>query len=162
MDNKETFIAAIQECEGFIYKLASAYTNTDNDRRDLMQEITYQLWKSFHTFGEQSKVSTWIYRVALNVAVRQLKQSKKRVQTVAINEQVFSHTDSSSYDEDRWNLLRQQIETLGLLDKGIVMLYLEGKSHDKIAEVTGISKSNVGTRIQRIKEKLKQQITKQL
>ena len=162
MDKKERFIAAIAESEGFIYKLASTYTSTATDQRDLVQEIIYQLWKSFHTFSEQSKLGTWIYRVALNTAVYQLRQSKKQVQTITIDEQVLSHTDAgTSHEEEKWNLLRQQIETLNLLDKGIVMLYLEGKSHDEIADITGISKSNVGTRLQRIKEKIKQRISKQ-
>jgi len=65
VDKKEKFIAAIKENEGFIYKLASAYTNNTDDKHDLVQEIIYQLWKSFQTFSEQSKLSTWIYRVEI-------------------------------------------------------------------------------------------------
>ncbi len=72
---KEKFIAAIKENEGFIYKFASAYTNTIDDKHGLVQEIIYQLWKSFQTFSEQSTLSIWIYRVALNVAIYQLKKS---------------------------------------------------------------------------------------
>lgn len=161
MDDKERFIAAIKGSEGFIIKLASAYTNTTEDKNDLAGEIIYQLWKSFHTFSEGAKISTWIYRVALNTAIYQLKQSKKKVPTVPINEEIFSHADTSMGDEDKWNTLKQQINRLNLLDRGIIMLYLEGKSYDEIADITGISKSNVGTRLQRIREKIKQQINKQ-
>jgi RNA polymerase sigma factor (sigma-70 family) len=160
---KEKFIAAIKDNEGFIYKLASAYTNNTDDRHDLVQEIIYQLWKSFQTFSEQSKLSTWIYRVALNVSIYQLKKSKKTVSTVPIDEQALNYQENTGNEsEEKWKVFRQQIENLNLLDKGIVMLYLDNKSYDEIAEIIGISKSNVGTKLLRIKEKLKQQINKTL
>lgn len=78
MDKKERFIAAIKENEGFIYKIASVYTNNIEDKNDVVQDIFYQLWKSFDTFNQQSSLSTWIYRVALNVAIYQLKVFKKK------------------------------------------------------------------------------------
>lgn len=163
MDKKEQFIIAIKENEGFIYKLASAYTNNTDDKHDLVQEIIYQLWKSFETFREQSKLSTWIYRVALNVAIYQLKKSRKNVVTVPIDEQVLNyHDNTGNENEEKWKVFRQHIENLNLLDKGIVMLYLDNKSYDEIAEIIGISKTNVGTKLSRIKEKLKQQINKNL
>lgn len=161
MDKKEQFIKALKENEGFIYKLASAYTNSTDDKHDLVQEIIYQLWKSFQTFRQQSKLSTWIYRVALNVAIYQHKKSKKSVETVPINEQVLNYRENTGNENDeKWKVLRQQIENLNLLDKGIIVLYLDNKSYDEIAEIIGISKSNVGTKLSRIKEKLKQQINK--
>ncbi len=163
MDKKEKFIADIKENEGIIYKIASVYTNSINDRNDLVQEIIYQLWKSYDSFDYQSGISTWMYRVALNVALYQLKVSKKRVLTVPMEEQAFDHpvTDSSEYEE-KWKIFRQQIDKLNLLDKAIVLLYLDNKSYDEIAEITGISKTNTGTKLLRIKEKLKTQILKNL
>ena len=162
MDKKEKFIAAIKENEGFIYKLASAYTNNTDDKHDLVQEIIYQLWKSFQTFSEQSKLSTWIYRVALNVAIYQLKKSRKIISTVPIDKQALNyHEHAGDEMEEKWKIFRQQIENLNLLDKGIVLLYLDDKSYDEIAEITGISLSNVGTKLSRIKEKLRKQILKQ-
>ena len=159
MDIKETFITAIKENEGFIFKIASVYTNNRDDKNDLVQEIIYQLWKSYESFNHQSSLSTWMYRVALNVAIYQLKVSKKRVSTVPIEGQVLDHheSDTSQIDE-KWKVFRQQIESLNLLDKGIVMLYLDHKSYDQIAEIIGISTSNVGTKLSRIKEKLRTQI----
>jgi RNA polymerase sigma factor (sigma-70 family) len=163
VDKKEKFIAAIKENEGFIYKLASAYTNNTDDKHDLVQEIIYQLWKSFQTFSEQSKLSTWIYRVALNISIYQLKKSKKNVLTVPIDEQALNYQENpGNENEEKWKVFRQQIENLNLLDKGLVMLYLDNRSYDEIAEIIGISKSNVGTKLLRIKEKLKQQINKNL
>jgi len=161
VDKEERFITAIKQHERFIYKLASAYTSTTEDKHDLVQEIIYQLWKSFESFSEKSALSTWMYRVALNVAIYQLKRSKKNIATVPIDEQALNYHEQGSQEaEEKWKLFRQQIEQLNLLDKGIVLLYLDNKSHDEIAEITGISKSNVGTKLSRIKEKLKQQINK--
>ena len=162
MFKKETFIAAIKENEGILFKIASVFTNTVDDRNDLIQEIIYQLWKSYGSFKQQSRFSTWMYRVALNVAIYQHKVSKKRILTVPIEDQLYHYqqNDDSGMDE-KWKLFRQQIEELNLLDKAIVTLYLDNKSYDEIAEVIGISSSNVGTKLSRIKEKIKTRILKQ-
>jgi RNA polymerase sigma-70 factor (ECF subfamily) len=163
VEKKEIFIAAIKEKEKFIYKIASLYTNNSDDKKDLVQEILYQLWKSFDTFNQKSSFSTWVYRVALNVAIYQLKISKKRIVTVPIDEQVSKHpVNDNTENEEKWLLFKQQIDKLNLLDKGIVMLYLENKTYDEIGEIIGLKTSNVGTKISRIKEKMKQQILKQI
>ena len=162
MFKKETFIDAIKENEGILFKIASVYTNTEDDKNDLIQEIIYQLWKSYGSFKQQSRFSTWMYRVALNVAIYQLKVSKKRILTVPIEDQLYHYQQNDdSGMEEKWKLFRQQIEELNLLDKAIVTLYLENKSYDEIAEVIGISSSNVGTKLSRIKEKIKTRILKQ-
>ena len=162
MSKKEVFTAAIKENEGILFKIAAVYTNSSEDKQDLIQEIIYQLWKSYDSFNQQSRFSTWMYRVALNVAIYQLKVSKKKILTVPIEDQNFNYQeDDNSAIEEKWKLFRKQIEGLNLLDKAIVTLYLDDKSHDEIAEVIGISSSNVGTKISRIKEKLKSQIFKQ-
>jgi RNA polymerase sigma factor (sigma-70 family) len=159
VDKKEKFISLIKSNERLIFKVASVYTNDQDDKNDLVQEIIYQLWKSFDSFKGQSSLSTWMYRVAMNVAISQLKVSKRRVQTVPIEEQVLEYANIDTEDaEDRWRVFRQHVETLNLLDKGIVMLYLEDKSYEEIAEIIGISKSNVGTKLSRIKERLRKQI----
>ena len=163
MDKKETFITAIKDNEGLIYKVASVYTNTIEDRKDLVQEIIYQLWKSFDSFNQKSNLSTWMYRVAMNVAIYHLKIAKRNFLTVPMDGQ-FSNlheTDNGGFEE-KWKALRQQLDKLNLLDKGIIILYLENKSYEEIAQITGISESNVGTKMFRIKEKLKKQINKQL
>lgn len=158
MDKKETFIKAIKENERLIVRIASVYTNNADDKADLVQEIIYQVWKSFDSFNEKSGLSTWLYRVALNVAIYQLKVAKRRISAIPIDEQILNYQDEdNSAAEQKWELFRQRIENLNLLDKGIVMLYLDNKSHEEIAEIVGISISNVGTRMQRIKEKLRKQ-----
>jgi RNA polymerase sigma factor (sigma-70 family) len=161
LDKKDVFISAIKENERLIFKVAFIYTNNREDKNDLVQEIIYQLWRSFDSFSGMSSLSTWIYRIAMNVAISQLKVSKRRVLTVPMEGQILEHQDTNNEDvEERWRIFRQHIETLNLLDKGIIMLYLEDKSYEEIAEIIGISKSNVGTKLSRIKDKLMKRILK--
>lgn len=161
MEKKTTFIQLIEDNERLIYKVASFYTDDSDDRDDLVQEIIYNLWRSFQSFKNNSSLTTWMYRVAMNVSILHLKKNKRRVATVPINVEV-SNVEDTPVDNFEENLLTLQkhIQQLNLLEKGIVMLYLESKSHEEIAEITGLSKTNVGTRLSRIKEKLKQQVSK--
>lgn len=159
MDKKSTFIASVKTYEPFIYKLAAAYTYTNSDRQDLIQEILYQLWKSYDSFQGKSDIGTWIYRVALNVSVYYSKKESRKLTTIPIDESMNPPEESSvSEREYQWQLLQQHLEQLSLLDRGIILLYLEDKSYEAIAEITGLTKTNVGTRLQRIREKLKYQI----
>jgi len=161
VSKKEFFIQAIQQHEGLIRKIAAVYTSSIEDRNDLVQEIIYQLWKSFDSFNQQSALSTWMYRVAMNVAICHLKVSRRKIATVPMEEQFLQLHETGHHDlEEKIQVLRRHIENLDLLEKGIVMLYLEGKSHEEIAQIVGISTSNVGTKLSRIKEKLKKQIIK--
>jgi RNA polymerase sigma-70 factor (ECF subfamily) len=163
VDKKDIFIKAIQENEGIIYKVAAFYTNSKDDRADLVQEIIYSLWKSFETFKQQSALSTWMYRVAMNVAIFHLKKSKKRLTTTEIDPAIFNFPETDSGDlEEKLKVLNSHIQGLNLFDKGILMLYLESKSYEEIAEIIGISKTNVGTKLSRIKETLKKQIIKKV
>ncbi|MEO8770729.1 MAG: sigma-70 family RNA polymerase sigma factor [Ferruginibacter sp.] len=162
MVNKEAFIKAIQENEGLIYKVASFYTDSKEDRDDLVQEIIYNLWKSFESFHQNSSLSTWMYRVAMNVSIFHLKKKKKKVNQIPIGEDVLNFPETARDEvEERLQTLQKHIKDLNLFDKGVLMLYLENKSHEEIAQIVGISKTNVGTKLSRIKEKLKQQISKQ-
>ena len=161
VEKKDTFIKAIQQNEGLIYKVATFYTNSKDDCDDLVQEIIYTLWKSFDTFEQNSSLSTWMYRVAMNVAIFHLRKSKKNISTTSLDLTELNFPESAFDDpEEKIKTLQHHIKDLNLLDKGILMLYLESKSHEEIAEIIGISKSNVGTKLSRIKEKLKKQIIK--
>lgn len=159
MKKKEHFTRAIEENEGLIYKVTMLYTGNLQDREDLYQEIVFQLWKSYDSFNEFSKLSTWMYRVAMNTAIYNLKKNNRKIGTTTIDpivERIADLKDNS--EEEKLKLLNDQIQKLNLLEKGIILLYLEGKSHDEIAEIIGITKSNVGTKISRIKKKLKSQL----
>ena len=162
MEKKDTFIKAIQENERLIFKVASFYTDSKDDRDDLVQDIIYNLWKSFDTFQQRSSFSTWMYRVAMNVAILHLKGRKRKVQSVQVDLGTLNFAETGFDDnEEKLQVLRKLMNDLNLFDKGILMLYLEDKSHTEIAEIIGISKSNVGTKLSRIKEKLRQQVNKQ-
>ncbi len=159
MDKQDVFIKSIQENEKLIHKVASFYTDCKDDRDDLVQDIIYNLWKSFESFKHNSSLSTWMYRIAMNVAIFNLKKTKRKVPTVpiALNILDFPESDSNEFEE-KLQTLQKHIKELNLLEKGIVMLYLESKSHEEIAEIIGISKTNVGTKLSRIKDKLRKVI----
>lgn len=161
MQDKSEFLTIIKEYEKIIFKVTLLYTSDHEDQKDLFQEIVFQLWKSFHRFRGDSKISTWIYRVALNTAITHVKRSKHRTESLSTEEFALAVIDPS--DEGQQERIRQlylQIEYLNKIDKGIILLYLEGNSHEEIARITGFTKSNVGTRLGRIKQRLKSGLLK--
>lgn len=159
MDDKNVFIDIIKKNEGLIFKITTLYTHTADDRDDLYQEIVYQLWKSFSSFKEASKISTWMYRVALNTAIFHLK--KRNVATIPMDLEILKLPEvRDSVEEENIQQLYAHTQQLNLLEKGIVLLYLEGKNHEEIASIVGLSTSNIGTKFSRIREKLKSQIIK--
>lgn len=163
MEKTQEFLTALNQHKGLIFKVASIYTNNIEDRNDLAQEITYQLWKSFDTFQQKASISTWMYRVAMNVAIYHLKVGKRKIQAVPLDEGIMNFEEINNHEmEENWMLLKRHIDKLNLLDKGIVILYLEDKSYEEIGQIIGISTSNVGTKLSRIKEKLKEQISKNI
>ncbi|MBL86888.1 MAG: RNA polymerase subunit sigma-70 [Winogradskyella sp.] len=161
MHTKEDFIQQIKENEGIIYKVARLYTNTIEDQKDVYQEIVYQLWKSYPSFKADSKISTWMYRVALNTAINNLKKEKRKGIRVSMDNFLLNKIDHvDTVMEERITLLYAHIKKLSVIERGIILLYLEGKSYDEIAAITGFTATNVGTRLARIKNKLKSQIKK--
>jgi RNA polymerase sigma-70 factor (ECF subfamily) len=161
MDRENEFVRTIKENEGVIFKITTIYTDNREDQQDLYQDIVYQLWKSFGSFRGDAKFSTWMYRIALNTALTRLKKTKRKGHSVAIDQVVLSQTDLyDSVFEERIKTLYLKIHQLNVLEKGLMLLLLEGKKYEEIAEITGLTPSNVGTRISRIKTKLKSQISK--
>ena len=157
MNKDQEFVQLIQENQGLIYKITTIYTRDREEQNDLYQEIVYQTWKSFDQFKKASKPSTWLYRVGMNTAITHLYQSKKKVTAVPLEGlRVEIADEKDPIKEEKITQLYAEIRKLNLLDRGIVFLYLEGKNHEEISEIVGISISNVGTRMSRIKQKLKQ------
>jgi RNA polymerase sigma factor (sigma-70 family) len=157
MNKDQEFVQLIQENQGLIYKITTIYTRERVEREDLYQEIVYQTWKSFDQFKRASKPSTWLYRVGMNTAITHLNKSKKKVSAVPLEGLKVELTENHDPEkEEKIAQLYEGIRKLNLLDRGIVFLYLEGKNHEEISEIVGISVSNVGTRMSRIKKKLKQ------
>lgn len=152
----ERFISLMESNLGIILKISKAYTNTVQDREDLVNDIAYEMWKAFPGFKGRSKVSTWIYRVALNTAMNYQKKMRRKRDFLRDSIGFYRDEPSSESDPDpQVELLYDCIAELDAFSKAIILLYLDGYRHDEIAEITGISGSNVGTRISRIKEQLK-------
>jgi len=161
MPDKNQFVTIIKEHQGLIYKVTRLYTNSKEDAEDLYQDIVYQLWKSLDTFRNESKISTWIYRIALNASITHLKKEKRKGNYFAVTEDLLNKEDSKdSVQEERFDILYTHLKKLNEVEKGIIFLYLEGKSYDEIAAITGFTASNVGTRLSRIKQKISAEIKK--
>ena len=161
MQSKEAFIHTIKENQGIIYKITSVYAKNTEDQKDLYQEIVYQLWKSFNSFKGKSKISTWIYRVALNTSISHLNNEQRKGHSVAMDFQLMNVAEEQdSETEERMAVLYAHIKRLNVIEKGLILLFLEGKSYEEIAMITGFTVTNVGTRLGRIKKKLKTNIQK--
>jgi RNA polymerase sigma factor (sigma-70 family) len=152
----ERFIALLENNIGNILKISTAYTNTIQDKEDLVNDIALELWKSLSTFKGKSKLSTWVYRIALNTAMNFRRSAKRNSQLIHSAIEVSNVEQSNGFDNNPLiDILYECIAELDEFSKAIVLLYLDGLKHEEIAEITGISKTNVGTHISRIKEKLR-------
>jgi RNA polymerase sigma factor (sigma-70 family) len=158
----EFFEAILNEHKGIFLKVAKAYCKDQDDRKDLLQEMMVQVWTSLHRYDDDFKLSTWLYRVVLNVAIsyhRKNDSRQKYSQTIDLEKTEVADTDENEV-EPKLALLDKFINELNDLDKALMVLFLEEKSHLEISEILGISTSNVATKVQRIKEKLKQKFKK--
>ena len=161
-DLSNEFVEMVQANEGIIYKISRAYAIDDEDQKDLYQEIVFQLWKSFPSFRGDAKISTWLYRIALNTSIAFLNKRKKNALTTGINFELLNRPEDREEGilEEQIQQLYTYIQELNLVERGIILLYLEGKPYDEIASITGFSNTNVGTRLARIKKKLKTKVKK--
>ncbi len=158
-DKSKLFLTVINSNKGIIYKVANAYCKNNEARKDLVQEIIVQLWKSFENYSDQYKHSTWIFRIALNVAISfyRKENSRKTISNPLIDTiHEFADTSPTNETEKNIGILHHFISELKELDKALMLLYLEEKSYKEIAEIIGITETNVATKIGRIKTKLKQ------
>ncbi|UAB80627.1 RNA polymerase sigma factor [Marixanthomonas sp. SCSIO 43207] len=157
---EQAFTTIIKDNEGILYKVTRLFTQTEADQQDLYQEIVINLWKGFGSFRGDAKVSTWMYRIALNTAVLYSKKEKRKGQKVSLDGITLVNEVYDPILEQQLKLVYKHIRELNDVEKGIIFLFLEGKKYETIASITGLSTSNVGTRMARIKEKLKNKITK--
>ena len=153
---KEEFLQNITSNQAIIHKVTRIYCDNVDDRKDLFQEILIQLWKSYGSFKEQSKFSTWMYRVAINTAITAFKRgSKKNIKAQFVKDLPQIVDDEYDTDlEENLNLLHAAIGQLTGIEKSIILLYLEDKSYEEIAEITGITQNYVRVKMNRIKKKL--------
>lgn len=163
-DKERAFIDMLEQHKGILFRIANSYSKHAEDRQDLIQEMLVQLWLSFDRYkAEYSAKSTWIYRIALNVAISSLRRatSKNRIQLTlkATMPDIFDSSSADSTKEPFLQALETCIASLPDLDRALLLLYLEDKSHQEIADIMGISVSNVGTKISRIKRYVKEKLT---
>ena len=168
MSDPETqgrFVTLLDEHKKILYKVAGSYARTPADRADLVQEMVAQLWRSFHRYDERWRFSTWTYRIALNVAISFYRGESRRTRTLVPAEesilQVAAEEPETGEQDERLAQLRAFIDGLGELDRALIILYLDGHRHAAIAEILGMSESNVGTRISRIKQRLRRDFANQ-
>jgi RNA polymerase sigma factor (sigma-70 family) len=156
--DNDDFLRVIETNKGIIYKVARAYCKHDEDRQDLIQEIIIQIWNSFHKYNDRYQLSTWIYRIALNVAISLYrKNSIRQNMTIPLTHEADYIVDSQTNEkEGDIVLLYQCIQELNNLDKALMLLYLEQKSYREIADILDISETNVATKIGRVKQIIKQ------
>ena len=156
------FLATVNTHKGIVYKVARLYCNDSEARKDLIQEIIIQLWKSFDQYNEKYKHSTWIYRIALNVAISSYRKEVRRKEisnSWSVDLLSFEDSDHASEIETEIGVLYQFISALKELDKALMLLYLDEKSYKEISEILGITETNVATKIGRIKNLLKQKFS---
>ena len=153
-DDSLFFTQLVREHKSTIYTVCYMFSKDEEDVNDLFQETLINMWKGIDSFREESKISTWIYRVALNTCLLQERKKKRQVPKVPLTMDVnFFEDDSANATQVRQ--LHQRIGKLGLVDRALVMMWLEGMSYDEIGAVMGISAQHVGVKLFRIKEMLK-------
>ena len=157
---KDKFIEVIRQNKKLIFKVCNAYCHYPEDRKDLIQDVIIKLWQSFDKYDNKYKLSTWMYRIALNTAISHYRSSfKRQTSTVSIHDMLIDFAD----ENDRFELdnnvqqLYRFINRFDEMNKALMILYLDGNSYKDIAEVLGISETNVATKINRLKQQLKQQ-----
>ena len=149
MENAEQeFVSVVREYERVIYKVCYLYTTPNATLNDLYQEVVLNLWKAFPKFRRECKISTWIYRIALNTCISFIRKEKNIPEIVTL-------TQEADQTQAMLRQLYRMINRLGQLEKSIILLYLEEKSYEEIAEITGLTLTNVATKLSRIKDKLK-------
>jgi RNA polymerase sigma factor (sigma-70 family) len=154
---EKEFKRQIEAHELLLLKICRIYAYTDADRQDLFQEIVIRLWKAYPNFKGHSKLSTWLYRVAINTAISGLRKKKNFIQhyePAAMPE--LANAQPEEYDEEeRLKQLYHAIEQLNAVEKAIVMLYMEDRSYEEMEEIIGLSQGNLRVKMNRIKEKLR-------
>ncbi len=155
----DRFLSLIDAHQRLLLKVCWTYTRTSHDRDDLLQEIVSRLWASFGSYDATRTFSTWMYRVALNVAIDHCRRRQRRESTSLTIDN--SNEPRAAHDEHKQEQLQELRELMDQLDDGdraILLLSLEGNSYREIAEIIGISESNVGTRLSRLKKSLRQSV----
>jgi RNA polymerase sigma factor (sigma-70 family) len=155
---QDKFQTVVDQHKKILYKVCNSYCRNRDDRDDLAQEIIIQLWRSFGTFDQRYRFSTWMYRIAFNIAISFYRRENTRTRYVISDEEhLLEAIDEAKDHPEEIRLLYKFIEGLDPLNKALVLLYLDGNNYQQIAEVLGITETNVATKINRLKSKMKQE-----
>jgi len=152
------FVQLIREHNGLIQKVCNLYAATLQDRQDLYQEIIIQLWRAVPKFRGDSKLTTWMYRVALNTAISDYRKQQRIVPMAEIdliNRELADH-DKGGDEEEKLKLMYDAIRYLSEVEKALVMLYLDDKPYEEMEDILGINQNNLRVKMNRIREKLRQ------
>jgi len=154
------FVQRVNESQGIIHKVCRMYCDDETHRKDLFQEIVLQLWKSYSSFRGESKFSSWMYRVALNVAIQDFRKEKKRkylfLESFEFKEPIT--LPQNDCKDERISALYKAISKLDKIEKAIMMLHLDEIPNDEIAEIVGITQNYVRVKMTRIRSKLAETI----
>ena len=153
MDKVQRFVALIEEYQRVIYKVCSVYAPDRSRIDDYFQEVVLALWRGFDAFRGESKTATWVYRVALYTCISFVRRRMRRPQSVCLTVDIKDEEPSET--RERIDELYRVIGRLGRLDKALILLWLEERSYEEIAEITGLKANNVAVRLSRIREKLR-------
>jgi RNA polymerase sigma-70 factor (ECF subfamily) len=155
--DEKKFINLINAHQGLIHKVCIMYESNPELRNDLFQEIVLQLWKSFHTFRGEAKITTWMYRIALNTAISGYRKQTRYVKTEDLDEIHYNISEYHITDdgEDNTQRLQWAIRQLTEIERAMVMMVLEEIPYEEVAETIGITQNNVRVRMNRIREKLR-------
>jgi RNA polymerase sigma factor (sigma-70 family) len=151
----EQFLSQLQAHAGIIHRICKSYFKEEELRKDVYQDIVYQLWKAYPSFKGLSKFSTWMYRIALNTAITYHRKAQRQPEELRLTDQADRIATSDTGDlEEQVGQLYAAINTLNDIEKAIVLLYLDEHSYEEIAAICGMNAKNIGVRLVRIKKKL--------
>lgn len=154
--SSDFYTNSIVPYSGIIIKICRAYTDSQEDFEDYYQEVCLQVWRSKDQFRGESKWSTWVYRLSLNICLTMIKKkNNNRQHTVSDYNVPESTEDNHAFSDESLNLLYNAIKKLSEIDRAVILLYLEERPYKEIAEIIGSSHNNIAVRITRIKERLK-------
>ncbi len=159
IDSQSRFSELLKQHQPIVFKVARTYCWHPDDRAELTQEIVTQLWRAFARFDSNRKFSTWMYRIALNVAISFVRSNRLRQRHfIAFDESAHDVADQTSNEPERdeqVEFLYRFINQLDALNRALLMLYLEERSYQEIADILGITQTNVATKINRLKQRIR-------
>ena len=166
MDSPQTrFSVLLEQHHGIVFKVAATYCRHPDDRQDLAQEIAAQLWRAFPGYDSARPFPTWMYRIALNVAISHVRSIGSRAPAVSLDESHESHPGFAIDDGSARHEADQQLRALHAvidrqspIDRALLLLWLEDRSQREIAEIIGISESNDATKLNRLKQRIREQL----